>query len=65
MMDFKTLLRKYQTLLTENQALREENLSLKVRLGLAETPGSRSSQEGVQQCVWSCKRGPVEGVVAM
>ena len=51
MMDFKTLLRKHQALLAENKALKEENLSLKARLGLAEPPESRSSQEGVQQYV--------------
>ena len=49
MMDFKTLLRKHQALLAENKALKEENLALKARLGLAESPESRSSQEGVQQ----------------
>ncbi len=49
MMDFKTLLRKYQALQAENKALKEENLSLKARLGLAEPPESRSSQEGVEQ----------------
>jgi hypothetical protein len=48
-MDFKTLLRKHQALLTENRALKEENLSLKVRLGLAEPLESRSSPEEVQQ----------------
>jgi superfamily II DNA or RNA helicase len=48
-MDFKTLLRKYQALLAENQALKEENLDLKVRLGLAELPEIRSYQEGSQQ----------------
>ncbi len=49
MMDFKTLLRKHQALLDENKALKEENLSLKARLGLAEPPESRSSEERVQQ----------------
>ena len=49
MMDFKTLLLKHQALLAENQALKEENLALKARLGLAESPESQSSQEGVQQ----------------
>ena len=45
MMDFKTLLLKHQALLAENQALKEENLALKARLGLAEPPESRISQE--------------------
>jgi hypothetical protein len=49
MMDFKTLLLKHQALLAENQALKEENLALTARLGLAESPESQSSQEGVQQ----------------
>jgi len=49
MMDFKTLLQKYQALLIENQALREENLSLKARLGLAEPPEIRAPQQGMQQ----------------
>jgi len=49
MMDFKTLLQKHQALLAENKALKEENLSLKARLGLAEPPESRSSEERVQQ----------------
>jgi regulator of replication initiation timing len=49
MMDFKTLLKKHQALLAENQALKEENLALKARLGLAELPEKRSSQEGVHQ----------------
>jgi hypothetical protein len=35
-MDFETLLRKHEALLAENRALKEENLSLKIRLGLAE-----------------------------
>lgn len=35
-MDFETLLRKHDGLLAENEALKEENLSLKIRLGLAE-----------------------------
>ena len=51
MMDFKTLLLKHQALLAENKALKEENLSLKARLGLAESLESRSSQEGAQQDV--------------
>jgi superfamily II DNA or RNA helicase len=49
MIDFKTLLLKHQALLAENKALKEENLSLKVRLGLAAPPESRSSQEGDHQ----------------
>ncbi len=54
MMDFKTLLLKHQALLAENQALKEENLALKARLGLAEPPESRISQEEeVQQDVSS------------
>jgi superfamily II DNA or RNA helicase len=54
MMDFKSLLLKHQALLAENQALKEENLSLKARLGLAEPPESRISQEEeVQQDVSS------------
>ena len=48
-MDFKTLLLKHQALLAENQALKEENLALKARLGLAEPPESRISEERVQQ----------------
>jgi regulator of replication initiation timing len=47
MMDFKTLLLKHQALLDENKVLKEENLSLKARLGLAEPPESRSSEERV------------------
>jgi len=53
MMDFKTLLQKHQALLAENQALKEENLALKARLGLAEPPESRISQDEVQQDVSS------------
>jgi len=53
MMDFKTLLLKHQALLAENQALKEENLALKARLGLAEPPESRISQDEVQQDVSS------------
>ena len=48
-MDFQELLRKYDALLTENEALREENLSLKIRLGLAEPFESELAPEGVQQ----------------
>ncbi len=51
MMDFKTLLLKYQALLAENKALKEENLSLKARLGLAEPAESRSCPEGARQDV--------------
>jgi hypothetical protein len=49
MMDFKTLLLKHQALLAENQALKEENLALKARLGLAEPPETRPTEERVQQ----------------
>jgi hypothetical protein len=53
MIDFKTLLQKHQALLAENQALKEENLALKARLGLAESPESRISQDEVPQNVSS------------
>lgn len=50
-MDFETLLRKHDALLAENEALKEENLSLKIRLGLAEplerTPLTESAEQEV------------------
>ena len=48
-MDFQTLLQKQDALLAENKALREENLSLKIRLGLAEPFESQPSPDGVQE----------------
>ena len=51
MMDDKTLLLKYQALLAENKALKEENLSLKAKLGLAESVESRPCPEGPHQDV--------------
>jgi len=48
-MDFQALLQQYDALLAENKALREENLSLKIRLGLAEPFESRPSPDGVQE----------------
>ena len=49
MMDFKTLLLKYQALLAENKALKEENEALEAKLALGEPLDSRSSREGVPQ----------------
>ena len=46
-MDFETLLRKHDAMLAENKALKEENLSLKIRLGLAEPFESQPSPDGV------------------
>jgi superfamily II DNA or RNA helicase len=51
MMDFISLLQKYQALLAENKALKEENRSLKARLGLAPLPEGRFPREGVQKDV--------------
>ena len=48
-MDFETLLRSHQALLAENKALKEENLSLKLRLGIAELLENRPSQDQTQQ----------------
>jgi superfamily II DNA or RNA helicase len=48
-MDFQTLLQKHDALLAENKALKEENLSLKIRLGLAEPFESPPSPDGVQE----------------
>ena len=48
-MDFETLLRTHQALLAENKALKEENLSLKLRLGIAELLENRPSQDQTQQ----------------
>ena len=45
-MDFQTLLRKHDALLAENKGLREENLSLKIRLGLAEPFESQPFPDG-------------------
>jgi hypothetical protein len=51
MMDFKTLILKYETLLAENKALKEEVLSLKAQLGSAEPVGNLPCPGGAQQDV--------------
>jgi hypothetical protein len=48
-MDFETLLRSHQALLAENKALKEENLSLKLRIGIAELLENRFFQDPTQQ----------------